>query len=156
MAYSSQLVTELGDYFKAAGISAAFEEKGGNAFFTIRMKLRCRLQTAQMIILVREDNFSTITTLPLAADENHRLAMAEFLTRINWGMRNGNFEMSMDTGEIRFKTYLHTGAHPLDPSGVRVATLLPFLMIDRFGDALLEVLFGFKTPREAFESLPSK
>lgn len=156
MAYSAELVKALGDFFKAAGISAAFEEKAGNAVFSIRMKLRCKLQTAQMIILVREDNFSTLTTLPLAADEDHRLAMAEFLTRVNWGMRNGNFEMSMDTGEIRFKTYVHTGAQPLDVSAARLATMLPFLMIDRFGDALLEVLFGFKTPREAFESLQAK
>lgn len=156
MAYSAELVKALGDFFKGAGIAAAFEEKNGSAVFSIRMKLRCKLQTAQMIVLVREDNFTTLTTLPLAADENHRLAMAEFLTRINWGMRNGNFEMSMDTGEIRFKTYVHTGTQPMDISAARLATLLPFLMIDRFGDALLEVLFGFKTPREAFESIQIK
>ena len=156
MAYSKELVSQLGDFLKSAGITAAFEEKDGIALFSIRMKVRCKLQTAQMIILVREDNFATLTTLPLAADENHRLAMAEFLTRINWGMRNGNFEMSMDTGEIRYKTYVHTGAQPLDMAAARLATLLPFLMIDRFGDALLEVLFGFKSPREAFESLPPR
>ncbi|MBR3796237.1 MAG: YbjN domain-containing protein [Clostridia bacterium] len=154
MAYSKELVSQLGDFLKSAGITAAFEERDGHALFSIRMKLRCKLQTAQMIILVRDDHFAALTTLPLAADENHRLAMAEFLTRINWGMRNGNFEMSMDTGEIRFKTYVHVGAQPLDPAAARLATLLPFLMIDRFGDALLEVLFGFKSPREAFESLP--
>ncbi len=156
MAYSKELVSQLGDFLKSAGITAAFEEKDGIALFSIRMKVRCKLQTAQMIILVREDNFATLTTIPLAADENHRLAMAEFLTRINWGMRNGNFEMSMDTGEIRYKTYVHTGTQPLDMAAARLATLLPFLMIDRFGDALLEVLFGFKSPREAFESLPPR
>lgn len=156
MAYSKELVSQIGDFLKSAGITAAFEEKDGNAFFSIRMKLRCKLQTAQMILLIRQDNFATLTTLPLAADENHRLAMAEFLTRVNWGLRNGNFEMSMDTGEIRYKTYVHTGAQPLDVSAARNAVLLPFLMIDRFGDALLEVLFGFKSPREAFESLSAK
>ena len=137
----------------ASGIQAAFEERGDHGIFTIRMKLRCRMQSAQMIVLVREDNFSTITTLPLTADVDHRLAVAEYLTRVNWGMRNGNFELNMEDGEIRFKSYVHVGAGQLDASAAKLGVMLPFLMIDRYGDGLLEVLFGFRTPREAFEAI---
>lgn len=153
MSYSQDLVRQLGDFYKTLGIQTTFNVKDSFAVFSIRMKLRCKLQTAEMLVLVRDDNFSTITTLPLSADENHRLAVAEFLTRVNFNMRNGNFELSMETGEIRFKTYVHTGEQPLDASAARMATMLPFLMIDRFGDALLEVLFGFRSPREAFEAV---
>ncbi|MBQ8619597.1 MAG: YbjN domain-containing protein, partial [Clostridia bacterium] len=91
--------------------------------------------------------------LPLTADADHRLAMAEYLTRVNWGMRNGNFELNMDDGEIRYKTYVHVGRETPDMGAARLATLLPFLMIDRFGDGIIDVLFGFKTPREAFEAI---
>lgn len=153
MAYSQPIADMLRALFASMNISAAFEEKADCGVFTLRAKLRCRLQTAQMIVLVREDNFSTLTTIPLAADENSRLAVAEYLTRVNFNMRNGNFELNMETGEIRFKTYVHVGAGQPDLGAARLSVMLPFLMLDRFGDGLLEVLFGFKSPREAFEAV---
>ena len=150
MAYSGAIADTLREVFSAAGILATFEDKGDVGVFTVRMKLRCRMQSAQMIVLVREENYSTITTLPLTADMDHRLAMAEYLTRINWNMRNGNFELNMADGEIRYKTYVHVGQEKPDIAAARLATMLPFLMIDRYGDGIIDVLFGFKTPKEAF------
>ena len=153
MAYSQEIVDQLRDLFAASSIHAVFEERGNVGVFTIRMKLNCKLQNAQMLVLVREDSFSALTQIPLAADENSRLAVAEYLTRANFNMRNGNFELNMDTGEIRFKTYVHASDGALDARAARLAVMLPFMMLDRFGDGLLEVLFGFKSPREAFEAV---
>ena len=106
-----------------------------------------------MLVIVRDEDFSTLAQIPLSADENHRLAVAEFLTRVNFNMRNGNFELNMDDGEIRFKTYVHAGRGELDMSTIRLSTMLPFLMFDRIGDALLDVMFDLKSPREAYESM---
>ncbi len=152
MAYSTELADQLRECLARMGINSGFEERDGNGLFTINMKLRCKLQSARMLVIVRQDNFSTLTTIPITADENHRLAAAEYLTRVNFNLRNGNFEMNMADGEIRYKTYVHAGEHPLSMSGARLAIMMPFLMLDRFGDGLLEVVFGFKTPREAFET----
>ena len=153
MAYSQPIADVLRVFFVLSNIDAGFEEQAGCGVFTFRTKLHCRMQTAQMTVLVREDNFSTLTAIPLAADKNSRLAVAEYLTRVNFNMRNGNFELDMETGEIRFKTYVHVGGGRPDRGATRLAVMLPFLMLDRFGDGLLEVLFGFKSPREAFESV---
>jgi hypothetical protein len=38
------------------------------------------------------------------APEEVRLAVAEFLTRANYGMRIGNFELDYSDGEVRYKT----------------------------------------------------
>ena len=153
MAYSQELFSQLRDILDSAGYHTTFEVQGDTGIFSLRMKLRCRLQSVSMMIIVREDNFSTLTTLPLTADENCRLAVSEYLTRANYNMRSGNFEMSMEDGTIRFKTYHHAGDAPLDGKAARLAVLIPFLMIDRFGDGLIDVLFGLKSPREAFESV---
>ena len=156
MAYSTEIADGLRTIFGQMGIRARFEESGPIGLFTIEMKLHCKLQTARMLVLVREDNLSTLTTIPLAADEDNRLAVAEYLTRANFNMRNGNFELNMADGEIRFKTYLHASGGQLDIAGARLAVLMPFLMIDRYGDSLLEVLFGFRSPREAMEEIEQK
>ena len=41
---------------------------------------------------------------PLAIPEESRLAVAEFITRANYAMALGNFEMDFSDGEVRFKT----------------------------------------------------
>lgn len=153
MAYSQELVQQLSDIFERSNIHAKFDGEGEVGLFEIRMKLSCRLQNVAMSVIVREDNFSSLATLPLAADENSRLAVAEYLTRVNYNMRNGNFELSMDDGTIRFKAYHHVGAGPLDARAGRLTVLLPFLMIDRYGNGLIDVLFGLKSPREAYEAI---
>lgn len=156
MAYSTAICDQLRTLLAQSDIKARFEEQDGLGTFTIQMKLRCRLQNVRMLILVREDCFSTLTTLPLSADENYRLAVAEYLTRANFNMRNGNFEMNMEDGEIRFKTYCHVAQGGFDTEGARLCILLPFLMIDRYGDGLIEVLFGLKSPKEAFDTAERK
>ena len=68
-------------------------------------------------------------------------------------VRPGECVLHMEDGTIRFKTYHHVGDAPLDKKAARLAVLMPFLMIDRFGDGLIDVLFGLKSPREAFEAV---
>lgn len=153
MAYSQSLVDGLRALFEQMNIRADFREAPDAGLFTLRMKLNCKLQSAQLLVIVRGDNFSTLAQIPLTADENSRLAVAEYLTRVNYNMRNGNFELDMNSGEIRFKIYVHAADGVVEPKAARLAVLLPFMMFDRYGDGLLEVLFGYKSPREAFESV---
>lgn len=153
MAYSALIADGLRQLFSELSISAGFEEKGAHGLFTIRMRLHGSLQTAHMTVIVREDSFSTLTTVPVCADERVRAAAAEYLTRANWNMRSGNFELNMQDGQIRFKTYVHAGGGDLNPAAARHAVLLPFMMFDRYGDGLIDVLFSLKTPKEAFDSV---
>ena len=152
MAYSSVLRDALQSFFDSSGITVSFSEKGGYGIFSFRVKVRSKLQNVQTIVIVREDNYSALITLPLAADEDHRLAVAEYLTRANFNLRIGNFELNMESGEIRYKTYVASMDAP-DPVIIRNSIFLPLAMIDRFGDGLLEVLFGFRSPKEAFDAI---
>jgi hypothetical protein len=43
-----------------------------------------------------------------------RLDVSEFLTRANYGLADGNFELDFDDGEVRFKTVLHVQGEELD------------------------------------------
>lgn len=49
--------------------------------------------------------------------EDRRLALAEFLTRANYGLFIGNFEMDWQDGEVRYKT-------SIDVAGDRLSTAL--------------------------------
>jgi hypothetical protein len=71
---------------------------------------------------------------PEPIPEERRLDVSEFLTRANYGLADGNFELDFDDGEVRFKTVLHAGGEELDSlvlrrlvraNGIALETYLP-------------------------------
>jgi hypothetical protein len=54
--------------------------------------------------------------------EERRLLMAEFITRANFGIVVGNFELDMSDGEIRFKTSFDSGGEEV-PESIIVSTI---------------------------------
>lgn len=153
MAYSEAIAGTLRETFEQTHVHYEFKETGEAGIFTFGMKLNGKLQGVRVMALVREDDFSVLATSPISADADSRLAVAEYLTRANFNMRNGNFELDMNSGDIRFKTYAHVGDGQLCLKSARLAVLIPLMMFDRYGDGLLEVIFGYKSPREAFEAV---
>jgi hypothetical protein len=51
---------------------------------------------------------------PQHVPDDRRRAVAEFLTRANYGLADGNFELDFEDGEVRYKTVLHVQGDELD------------------------------------------
>ncbi len=89
---------------------------------------------------------------PLRVPEAKRAAMSEFLTRVNYGVVIGNFEMDLDDGEVRYKT-------SLDLEDVTEPAVLPALLghivyanvaaMDRYLPGMMAVITGSKSAAEA-------
>ncbi len=47
-----------------------------------------------------QDRYVFYSVIPVTAPEGRRIAVAELLTRANYGMLIGNFELDLDDGEI--------------------------------------------------------
>jgi hypothetical protein len=73
----------------------------------------------------------------------------EYLTRINYGLIIGNFEMDFDDGEIRYKTSIDVEDDPLTPALIRPVIYVNLLNMDRFLPGLEAVLTGELTPQAA-------
>ena len=56
---------------------------------------------------------------PERVPEERRLDVSEFLTKANYGLADGNFELDFDDGEVRYKTVLHVQGDALDALLVR-------------------------------------
>lgn len=156
MAYSNEIATQIEAFLEQKGIHCSKNTAPDeNCIFTIKFKINSKVQSVTLIIIVRDNNFSILATIPISADEDHRLAAAEFLTRANFNMRIGNFELNMLDGEIRFKTYSQVPdpTVPLPEKFIGNAIFLPLNMIERYADGLLAVLFDFKTPKEAIDEI---
>ena len=71
---------------------------------------------------------------PRRVPEGRREDVAQFLTRTNYGLAAGNFELDFEDGEIRYKTAVHLQGDELDrlvlkrlvrANGVAMETYLP-------------------------------
>jgi hypothetical protein len=56
---------------------------------------------------------------PQRVPPERRLAVAEYLTRANYGLAAGNFELDFDDGEVRYKSVLQIQAGGPDPTALK-------------------------------------
>jgi len=92
---------------------------------------------------------------PESVPEDRRLAMAEFLTRANYGLALGNFEMDMNDGELRFKTSIDVEGATLTPELIRPVIYANVLTMDEYLPAILAVIRAEKSPAEALDMVLS-
>ncbi len=86
---------------------------------------------------------------PVKAPEDRRMAVAELLTRANYGMFIGNFELDFSDGEIRYKTSIDVEGGQLTPALVRPLVYASVLMMDRYLPGIMSVIYGGVSPAEA-------
>ena len=122
-----------------------------NGVIRTGIALRSKLKNAKIFFLIKQDAFSVLTTISVGADEESMQRVAEFITRANYGLTHGNFEMDYSDGSIRYKTSLFCADTVQSFEQVRGMLHINILMLERYGNALLEVIFGVKTPEEAVE-----
>lgn len=93
-----------------------------------------------LFVVCREEQgrCSIYSQAPWTAPEPSRLAMAELLVRLNYGLALGNLEMDFADGEVRFKT-------SVDVSGSR----LTLAMFDALLDANLAAMDAYLPALEA-------
>lgn len=76
---------------------------------------------------------------PQRVPEQRRLEVSEFLTRANYGLADGNFELDFDDGEIRFKSVLHVPAE-LDGLLVRRVVRLNGAALETYLPSIAELI----------------
>ena len=104
------------------------------------------------------DSFTGFLICPVAADPADRdgmLAVSEFLSRANYNLVHGCFEMDFRDGEIRYR--LTIDCDGVEPSREMVVDALniPCEMMERYGDGLVEVIYAVRTAEEAVKRCES-
>lgn len=123
----------------------------GGDFF--RMSFRGRHGEYRVVARVRGDfdQLLVYAFAPVAAPAVSLAAVGEFLTRANYGIRIGNFELDLADGEIRYKTSLDFEGVGLTSIMIRNLIYPAAQTLDRYFPGLIAVLAGAKTPREAVD-----
>lgn len=82
-----------------------------------------------------------------------RLAMAEFLTRANYGMVIGNFELDFNDGEVRYKTSVGVEGDRLSFAVIKQLVYANVFTLDRYLPGIMQVIYTDVTPAAAVEQI---
>ena len=90
---------------------------------------------------------------PFNAPDAQRVAMAEFLTRANYGLPIGNFEMDFDSGEIHYKTSIDVEGDCLSEALVQQLVYCNVTMMDQYLPGMMAVMYGSSSPADAIAAI---
>lgn len=97
--------------------------------------------------------FAFYSICPTRAPEERRKDMCEYLTRANYNMVLGNFEMDMQDGEVRYKTSIDVTDSELTPQLVRRLVYTNLLNMDKYLPGIETVAGTDVSPAEAIAKI---
>jgi hypothetical protein len=100
-----------------------------------------------------QTQFLFYSVCPVNAPEERRLDVAEFLTRANYGLFIGNFELDLDDGEIRYKTSIDVEGDRLSVALVQQLVYANAFTMDRYLPGIMGVIYGDASPAEAIAGI---
>jgi hypothetical protein len=117
----------------------------------IRTDLRGEVATYRVVARVEDDIdlFQVFGYSPLRVPEGCRPAVAETLTRANYGLRIGKFEMDMDDGELRFQVAQILVHDTLGEDVIDRMIGTTINMLDMYLPAVLSVIYANELPQDA-------
>ena len=96
-----------------------------------------------------QQQFVFYSVCPVSVPEHKRSEIAEFITRANYDMVIGNFEMDYIDGEVRFKTSIDVEECELTSALIRPLLYANVLMMDQYLPGMMGVIYADRSPADA-------
>lgn len=87
-----------------------------------------------------DEQFIFYSVCPLNAEETQLIKIAEFITKVNYGLIIGNFELDFSDGEIRYKTSIDVEEDRLTTALIKQLVYANVLTMDRYLPGIVAVL----------------
>ena len=149
--YSDDIVSEIRGFLLDDDWKFDFDDEKG--IFKFSVNISGKMKHVSYYLTVRQDSYTVYAISPVSADSDDEEVMhniAEFICRANYGLRNGNFEIDMRDGEIRYKVFVDCDGGILPSCDViRSSMIIPAMMFERYSPGLLDVIFKGSSAAEA-------
>lgn len=124
----------------------------------LRLGVNCQHGSFEVIIHILDDIdlVKCFSIFPVRVPEQHRPKVAEYLTRANYGLLFGNFEMDYADGEVRFRTSMNTDDVAINSVVARHLVQQNINTADRYLGGLLRVVYGEVAPADAIRDAESQ
>lgn len=139
--YSKEIATALSRFLKEEDWSYYFDDEKGT--FNFHAMLRGSIKFILYEIIVNEKDYTVYVISPVSAENDdsvQKQRLAEFVCRANWGLRDGDFELDMRDGELRFKTYVNCDGITLNDRIIHRSIHLPASVMIHYSDGIIRLL----------------
>ena len=148
--YSKDIAEEVRSFLILDDWHFSFDDEDG--IFKFGVNIGGKMKNINYFLQIHEDAFTVYAISSISADSDSPLAiaaMAEFICRANYGLKNGNFELDCRDGEIRYK--IHTNCSDITPSReiVRASIVIPAMMFEKYSPGILDLIFTDAKPEDA-------
>jgi hypothetical protein len=138
------------------GMELQPEEELTDEVAVFRLSLDGPTPKAVARILIAGERFTVHFYFKGQVPEAARTPAAEYITRANYGLVTGNFEMDLETGTLRFKVGIDFSNAELTEPLIRNAMLSAMDNLEAFAGPLVAVLDGTLTPAAAHAAARAK
>lgn len=97
-----------------------------------------------LIIKVCKFDYVVIAIMNPKANNKNINEISKLIHKINYGMKNGNFELDIDDGEIRYKTYVNFSECTISKEVIEDSIFMPIAMICENGKTIIENLMKYQ------------
>ena len=114
----------------------------------------CKLKQLRLYIQFREDGFLLYGICPIHADPNTLGEVLKYTSMINYGLVPGNFEVDLQDGEIRSKSWTRTlEAQELSWESIHASLAFTFSLFEQFGNGFAALAMGFSDAETEFKKV---
>lgn len=100
-------------------------------------------------VIEEKEIFLFYSYCPMKCPADKRPILADFLTRANYGLYIGNFELDYNDGEVRYKTSIDVEGDRMTTALVKRIVYDNVSVMDRYLPGVLSVIYGGASPTEA-------
>lgn len=137
-----QIVDAVRDWLD--GDDWKYEYNAEKHLIKMGITLKSKIKSGRIFIDVRKDSYIVYLYAPINGDKDNLGELIKYLTMANYGLYNGNFELDVNDGEIRYKTFVNCdGLASLSPEVIQDSICLPCAMMDRYGNGIAALALGF-------------
>ena len=107
------------------------------------INLKSKIKSGRYFIDIKEDSYLVYLYTPINGDPENIGELVRYLTMANYGLYNGNFEVDVRDGEIRYKTFVNCdGLESLSPEVIKDSIYVCCVMMDRYRDGIAALALG--------------
>lgn len=145
---SSTTISQITGFFDRNSWHYDIDQDGsGNEFLRAGFNIKCKLQSILVQIRTLKYGIKIVGVCKLDVDEEYRATVADYLHRANYALNNGNFELDMRDGEVRYKVYLpEYDGYAVPDEAIDNGLDVVLGMFKQYGDGLAALMMGFSDP----------
>lgn len=155
--YSAEIANEISRFLENETGACPFDAERG--YFHFGTKISASMKNVRFHVCVDDNEYWVYAVFPISADAGNAAQMtkmAEFISRANYGMHNGNFELDFKDGEIRYKSYVNCEGILPTQEMISASICCPATMLSVYSDGMIRALFTDMTAAEAVKRCESR